>query len=366
MINLLLDTNIYTSDPSRSRAGFRVIEKLAKAGRVVLHIPYWVEQEFTSQQIKTTNELSKQVNDGLGNLLRQPLPENLVATLQQIKSSFSDIQEQVLTHRKSEFSSWAKDIQAVIHPIAESHAKRVTDDYFSGTPPFKTPKNRKDIPDSFIWQVIVDLADKLPLLYVIANDGAVFEACGNKSNIVRFTSFEEFIKQEGQTLLKQEEHVTRNLDFVLMTATLEKDFIERVFKDKIMNGLLNDRTVVSGAFLYSADIGEVIEVKSLNLEVNKGEYHGLGIFAFPLRAGLLALMREEVSSGDPLRPSYFEQTCELDVDSIISMEVDLELLSKEHLSKQELENLIHNSDIDLYEINDIDVVSAPSRSYFED
>jgi hypothetical protein len=48
------------------------------------------------------------------------------------------------------------------------------------------------------------------------------------------------------------------------------------------------------------------------------------------------------------------------------MEVDLELLSKEHLSKQELENLIHNSDIDLYEINDIDVVSAPSRSYFED
>jgi hypothetical protein len=97
----------------------------------------------------------------------------------------------------------------------------------------------------------------------------------------------------------------------------QRAVVERVCKDKIMNGLLNDRTVASGAFLYSADIGEVIEVKSLDLEVSKGEYHGLGIFAFPLRVGLLALMREEVSSGDPLRPSYFEQTCELDVDSII-------------------------------------------------
>jgi hypothetical protein len=50
------------------------------------------------------------------------------------------------------------------------------EDYFGGAGPFTSTKNRNDIPDSFIWQAVCDLADNKERVHFIANDGELFKA----------------------------------------------------------------------------------------------------------------------------------------------------------------------------------------------
>jgi hypothetical protein len=52
MMEVVLDTNIYTSDPWRGKAGFNALVKLAQSGKLRLHIPYLVKKEFVSQQLE--------------------------------------------------------------------------------------------------------------------------------------------------------------------------------------------------------------------------------------------------------------------------------------------------------------------------
>jgi len=55
-------------------------------------------------------------------------------------------------------------------PVQLDHGQRVTNDYFSGAPPFTNAKQRSDIPDSFIWQTIVDLTENGAKVYIIVAD----------------------------------------------------------------------------------------------------------------------------------------------------------------------------------------------------
>ena len=50
MLHAVLDTSIYSGNPRRSNLAFRALIRLAKAGRVQLHISEITKREFTGQQ----------------------------------------------------------------------------------------------------------------------------------------------------------------------------------------------------------------------------------------------------------------------------------------------------------------------------
>ena len=87
-----------------------------------------------------------------------------------------------------------KRCRAIAGKIKPEHAVRVVADYFEGAPPFSSAKHRNDIPDSFIWQTILDVAGTKKRVYVIAQDGELFKAAKKLSNATGYTSLDEFVE----------------------------------------------------------------------------------------------------------------------------------------------------------------------------
>lgn len=48
MIHLVVDTNILRADISRKNAAFSALHRLASKDKLVLHVPYFVREEFLS------------------------------------------------------------------------------------------------------------------------------------------------------------------------------------------------------------------------------------------------------------------------------------------------------------------------------
>lgn len=76
---------------------------------------------------------------------------------------------------------FATDNRIVIVPPAHDHADRAWERYFDVAPPFnravvEREKRRKDIPDSWIFEVAIDLYGKHPGLLALCLDGGLSDA----------------------------------------------------------------------------------------------------------------------------------------------------------------------------------------------
>ena len=50
MLDVLIDSCIYRADRKRSKSSFRIIARLARAGKLRVHVPTYVKNEVISQQ----------------------------------------------------------------------------------------------------------------------------------------------------------------------------------------------------------------------------------------------------------------------------------------------------------------------------
>lgn len=99
---VFLDTS-FLRGVGRDSIAARVLKRLVDNGKVVLHVPALVEQEWATQ-------------------------------------------------RGADFvREWLDDRAAIRHALGSTDAHEVFSLYFAGLPPFRSPKNRADIPDGFIF-----------------------------------------------------------------------------------------------------------------------------------------------------------------------------------------------------------------------
>lgn len=178
MIHVILDTSIYRQKPRLDSPEFRALSYLANKGCLQLHVPYFVEKEFCSwleyEQCGKTKKAEK--------LLTGILNYDGVGTqTSELKKYVKHLQENlqiISTERKASFINWLKRVGAERYSLVEDETCKALDAYFYGKPPLKEPKVRKDIPDSFIFQTILNLKDKYGgELHVVIHDGNLREAC---------------------------------------------------------------------------------------------------------------------------------------------------------------------------------------------
>src|SRR5690606_27746808 len=62
-----------------------------------------------------------------------------------------------------------------------------------GLPPFSAAKSRKDIPDAFIYAVLLDLAGELGGVAFASSDRRFLEACRGASGVAVFDSIQAFL-----------------------------------------------------------------------------------------------------------------------------------------------------------------------------
>jgi rRNA-processing protein FCF1 len=187
-----LDTSIYRKDPKREKGGFRALKRLCRGQKIKLYIPEVVKREFVSQQRIAVEDDIRRIFTAAKSITRITKSEKLKHYAQRTIKEADVMAPRVGARVRMEFKEWADECHAEALSIRPKHGNRVMDDYFDGNPPFSSPKHRDDIPDSFIFQSIVDLASGHETVYVIANDGGLFNAVEKIKNIKTFKELDEF------------------------------------------------------------------------------------------------------------------------------------------------------------------------------
>ena len=156
MIHLVIDTTAFRNDPARKKAAFRSLKRLAEAGEIRLHVPHVVMEEFLSQQTEQYVAGLSEIKTLVVKFKKKHMPDMTREVLENTDQQLSRLKEELVAFARIDFDQWVREVRAEVHGIRESHGKRVIAAYFSGASPFREKKRREDIPDAFIWQVVLD------------------------------------------------------------------------------------------------------------------------------------------------------------------------------------------------------------------
>lgn len=379
MIEVVLDTNIYSSDSLRRTARFNALVRLAKSGKLRLHIPYIVQKEFVSQQTEQFEQWANSISIGFFELHRRVSP-TLAKKLDEVKEGFSKIQDDLVSYPALEFAKWINEVGGIIHPISETHGGKVIEDYFEGVLPFKNKKSRLDIPDSFIWQVISDLANQFEILYVIANDKKVREACDNKHNIETFESLDDFIQSDVCRLLLEEENVNQNIErlfkyipvvFALRQDEIKDQLTEILEDTKIQSERLIANSSHSAKIKNVEDFVDTVSIRNLI----SAQYYGNGVIVVPFNGQARITAEYELTQTEyrHLSVKRVERITFSDVDEMaqesftlsvagkISIKIDPLRILVTNLSEEGIKTLADGAEfavdsIDQKELNDYDPI----------
>jgi hypothetical protein len=204
MIHIVLDTNIYRKSPRLDSPEFKTLSFMAKEGRVCLHVPYIVEKEFlTHLEIEQREKIVsaiKSISNALNYEVTGEKTKDLSVILEKLKNDEKDI----VTERSASFIDWLNLNNAKRHPLTLKQSEGALEAYFNGSPPLKEPKIRKNIPDSFIYQKIMELKINFGNdLTVVSKDSDLRSACEG-AGILCFDELSKFLTSESaQDCLKQ-------------------------------------------------------------------------------------------------------------------------------------------------------------------
>lgn len=341
MINVLLDTNIYTRNPRRSNLDFDVLKMLSKANKVTLYVPHMVEREFQSQQFLKSKRHLDSIKTNLEDMIRN----NLTGDSGFIHKFIGELDEQypsILAESEQIFKSWLDSCNAKRFPISLEQTHQAWEAYFKGELPFSEPKSRKDIPDSFIVQSIREILKDIDYLYLISDDGNVLKSFESDKKIGLFNSLSEFIQHDViQNQLKILDPV-EGLDIIQKALeTSEKEmhsleyYIQSNLGDKVLDEEIENDAIPDDN--HVATISGFYEPEDIKLDMTNLLYYGNGLVGFNFVAKLRVsiyyyiykadyyCMEDEISpSVTDHNDHYFEaeDDCEIQVTGTITILID--------------------------------------------
>ena len=182
MIHLVLDTNIYHKNLTLKTYDFTVLSRMAESECLSLHVPYIVEKEFASFLEQEQRNNVNEVISGLKSVLKFEIPSDFTGKL----NNFLEFMEQNIddfsTESSKAFAKWLDLKNTVRHSITQEQAQQALEAYFNGDPPLKQPKVRNDLPDSFVFQQVLQIFKTYKSqLVVVTNDNALLVACQQAS-----------------------------------------------------------------------------------------------------------------------------------------------------------------------------------------
>jgi hypothetical protein len=354
-------------DPKRAKTAFRALTRLCVGKKVTLHVPEFVKREFQSQQkVSVEDEIHKIVH-AARSITRLSLNPKLVAFSEEISEAAEKILPKAGTHTADEFTKWTKKCDAKESKIEAEHAVRVIDDYFAGAVPFASTKNRTDIPDSFIWQTVCDLAKEKTRLHFVAQDGALFKAAASLKNVTAYHTLDAFIEspecQKAIQLLPSEV-VANNIDRAKRIIPKH----EKALADMVESGIIN---ALSYQTIYDVHIndenGEALitsvgSPEDLTFDFENIEYFGgneLGVhfnatieceLNYAMYIGEFFGLSDEAQarmSTSPLNDQYFDvdETHRLAVVGTLSLELEKSVLDNEKSDDVHIEDAILESEV---------------------
>jgi PIN domain len=302
MLHVVIDTSIYRDDPKGKKGAFRALDRLARGKKIQLHVPYYVKQEFLTQQSSAVVEAINAITAGTHSILRRTEHKKLEKFVEGIDKQAKEILKDVARFASEEFSEWLGKSHAVEHPVKPEHGQRVTDSYFSGAPPFTNIKQRNDIPDSFIWQSILDLSQKHPKVYVIVVDGAFYESVSKNKRMVAFKTLDDFVQStESQKALKELSSIAAaNVERAETILPAHQSHLDDMLEIEIV-AALEGKTVEDGRIPDDNNEGTILWVNTpgeFSFDFEKIEYYGENELGIPFNGSIECTLNYAIYKGD--------------------------------------------------------------------
>lgn len=373
MIHLVLDTAIYRRSPRLDSPEFKLLSYMVERGYLILHVPHIVEQEQSSHLEHVQRDRLTKAIDNLSKALNfeehRPKSKELNSSLEELKANINYLIEE----RSSAFTDWLDKNNAVHHEITLDQMQRALEAYFKGLPPLKRPKVREDIPDSFIFQQILDLKNTYQLqLGIVVEDNDLRSACVG-AGITCWVDLHKFIvSPEAQNFLAQtviKENKAEISSFVHSLANESIDTISAALEETLLS---NDYTTLTGDSIP----GETKQIylsgvnSPYDVEIVDTEYLGDTVFLanvqaqvelqyqFPMFKSDLIDLDEEKYHFSPLNDHYFE----VETTDVFQFSGRVELDFPEAIvasaSADEMKTVLQNPIISVSDLEDFEVVDS--------
>lgn len=366
--NVLLDTNIYRKNPSRTDLPFQALERLCKAKIVTLHLPYIVEREFQTQQVANYKKDLEAATSAINSMLRKGLSADQTILAESTRDSLTNASQEILSDVDTAITDWAMSLDAIRHPITEQQAVAAMESYFQGKPPLKAAKTRDDIPDSFIFQTILSISSEEAPLIVVAEDGKIAEASEAIKGVTVHRSLSSFIESSPMQTEILDLDVIDNLEVISEEIRGYEDETSELSFCLRMNG--NSKLLWKKIYSSSipdddneATITGYNEPEDIEFDFDALHYFGSGNFGLPFtytttvsacyyifKADYYCLKEERMPSVSDHNDHYFEaeEDFEVSVTGLLKLSVAQEEIK--NISAETLGELIS------FEIDSIDSI----------
>ena len=374
MQDVVLDTSIFSGNPRRDSAPFRALVRLAQAGMVQIHVPEVVKGEFIGQLREKIEEPLKEMIAALKPLRHTNNGDEFgTFASDTIKAAKAKV-AQAKAACEAEFEAWLQSVNAIVHTITLEDAQGAFDRYFAGQLPFKSIKNRQDIPDAFIFLAVSHLAEQHETLHFVVADKTLRNAADERDNIVTYATLDEFIQdpecQDALEALSANENRAANRERIRRQMPKITKGLEGLLESRMLNALdgkdVEDRSIPDDN--NEATVIGVGEVSDVTFDFDHTEYYGEDDIGIPFeaevectlnyavfKADYYALAEDKMDrmSIDERNRHYYdvEEDYVLRVTGVLTLKIDGDLLEDE-MDDAELDDVILQSDseIDLQEI----------------
>ena len=386
MIHIAIDTSGIGVGTKRSikNASYQALQRLINAKQLTVHIPHVVKREIETQQLNYYLEEYNLLKNSLRKFLKVPKSAK-------VQKNFSDIQEIISNSEQSTnndaqifSSSWIKGLNAHIQEIDQQQALDALEAYFNGSPPLTSPKNREDIPDSFICRGFEEIKKNVDLLIIIADDKKIIKTFENLSGYKIFKNINDFIfdddiQQQLKGLNVLENEITNLSQCITkyenLTLTLH-NFLETHISDEIWNSTIHldsyngdDQATITTAY----------EGNSIEIDLENPIHYGNNLIGYNFSLHVEAEVEYFITHHDLYSHldedilmhmtnwndyvSKISKIFELRVNGIVSIQISIEKIDPSIVSKSDVDslqeyfsNIYEDSIINIESIEDIHIV----------
>ena len=152
---VFLDTNVLPRNLHHTQQNRALIE-LVEAGLIEVYLSTIVIREWKSQRIHDFDKMLRDTMKGV-RAMRKHSWSGELGDVAAIEKQLDDMCKQGSKVADGKCDEFLNQLKAKELPFNGDAAGKVFDSYFSGGPPFGSPKNRKDIPHAFILQALCDM-----------------------------------------------------------------------------------------------------------------------------------------------------------------------------------------------------------------
>lgn len=170
MKKIFIDTTEYKSDKSRLSKPFGQLAQLSIFNYIQIHISQINVHEIETTIVDAIRKSSETVLDAISKVSHYGLDESFHDSLGGHKKINDKWFQDASNSAIAKFKDWMAESKVVIHEIKPEDGQQVMKSYFHGVPPFQNKKNREDIPDAFVWQVLDRLSMEEGQVYFVSAD----------------------------------------------------------------------------------------------------------------------------------------------------------------------------------------------------